>query len=68
MIETGVSCFANGWPDHFERDLEDILAHHCTYIVHCFSENEMLFARKRTAQFFKMTREGAWAVGRIPGQ
>lgn len=33
MIETGVSCFANGWPDHFERDLEDILAHHCTYLA-----------------------------------
>ena len=44
--ETGVSYFANGWPHHFESDLEDILAHNCTYIVHCFSENEMVFARK----------------------
>jgi hypothetical protein len=64
MIETGISYFANGWPHHFERDLEDILAHGCTYIVHCFSENELVFARKRTAQFFKMTREaglGCWA-------
>lgn len=62
--ETGVSYFANGWLHHFERDLEDILAHHCTYIVHCFSENEMIFARQRTAQFFKMTRDvglGCWA-------
>ena len=64
MIETGISYFASGWPHHFERDLEDILAHNCTYIVHCFSENEMVFARKRTAQFFKMTRDarlGCWA-------
>lgn len=64
MIETGVSYSANGWLHHFERDLEDILAHHCTYIVHCFSENEMVFARKRTAQFFQMTRDaglGCWA-------
>ncbi len=63
-IETGVSYFANGWLHHFERDLADILAHHCTYIVHCFSENELIFARKRTAQFFKMTRDaglGCWA-------
>jgi len=62
--ETGVSYFANGWLHHFERDLEDILARHCTYIVHCFSENEMIFARQRTAQFFKMTRDaglGCWA-------
>jgi len=62
--ETGVSYFANGWLHHFERDLEDILAHHCTYIVHCFSENEMVFARQRTAQFFQMTRDaglGCWA-------
>lgn len=64
MIETGVSYFANGWPHHFERDLEDILAHHCSYIVHCFSENELILARKRNAQFFKMTRDaglGCWA-------
>lgn len=62
--ETGVSYFANGWPHHFKRDLDDILAHHCTYIVHSFSENEMVFARNRTAQFFKMTRDaglGCWA-------
>jgi hypothetical protein len=64
MIETGVSYVANGWPHHFERDLEDIQAHHCTYVVHCFSENELIFARKRTAKFFRMTREaglGCWA-------
>lgn len=64
MIETGVSYFANGWPHHFKNDLEDIFAHHCTYIVHCFGENEMIFARKRTAQFFQMTRDaglGCWA-------
>lgn len=62
--ETGVSYFANGWLHHFERDLEDILAHNCTYIVHCFSENEMIFARQRTSQFFRMTRDaglGCWA-------
>ncbi|MEO5886696.1 MAG: hypothetical protein ABIQ77_03450, partial [Anaerolineales bacterium] len=74
MIETGVSYFANGWPHHFERDLEDIRAHHCTYIVHSFSENELIFARKRTAQFFKMTRDAGlncwanpWAVMGIFG-
>lgn len=64
MIETGVSYFANGWPHNFERDLDDIRTHNCTYIVHCASENEMVFARKRTAQFFKMTRDaglGCWA-------
>jgi hypothetical protein len=63
-LETGVSYFANGWLHHFERDLEDILAHHCTYIVHCFSENELIFARKRTETFFRKTREaglGCWA-------
>ena len=48
MIETGVSYFASGWPHHFEPDLEDIRAHQCTYIVHCFGENELIFARKRS--------------------
>ena len=62
--ETGVSYFANGWPHHFERDLDDIRVHNFTYIVHCFSENEMIFARQRTAQFFQKTRDaglGCWA-------
>jgi hypothetical protein len=45
MTETGVFYFANGWLHHFERDLEDILAYHCTCIVHCFSENELIFAQ-----------------------
>lgn len=64
MIQTGVSYFANGWPHHFMRDLEDILAHHCSYIVHCFSENELIFARQRTETFFRKTRDaglGCWA-------
>jgi len=64
MIETGVSYFANGWPHHFERDIEDILAHNCTYIVHCFSEHELIFARKRLKTFFRKTRDaglGCWA-------
>lgn len=64
MLETGVSYFANGWSHHFARDLVDIQEHGCTYIVHCFSENELIFARKRTQQFFRMTRDaglGCWA-------
>ena len=64
MIETGISYFANGWPHHFERDLEDIRAHNCTYIVRCFSENELIFARKRTETFFRKTRDrglSCWA-------
>lgn len=63
VIETGVSYFANGWPHHFERDLEDIMAHNCTYIVHCFSENELVFARNRSEIFFSKTRDaglGCW--------
>ena len=74
MIQTGISYFSNGWPHHFERDLEDILAHACTYIVQCFSENELIYARKRTTQFFRMTRDAGldcwanpWAVMGIFG-
>ncbi len=64
MIETGVSYFANAWLHPFARDLEDIRAHNCSYIVNCFSENEMIFARQRIAHFFKSTRDvglGCWA-------
>lgn len=63
-IETGVSYFANRWPGHFARDLDDIIAHGCTYIVHTFSENDVLFAPGTMAELFRMTDEaglGCWA-------
>jgi hypothetical protein len=41
-MKTGISYFGNRIPEHFvERDLPDIVAHGCTYIVHTFSENDL---------------------------
>lgn len=63
-IDTGVSYMANRWPEHFGRDLEEMIAHGCSYVVHTLSENDMAFLRRTMAQFFRMTRDAGldcWA-------
>jgi hypothetical protein len=55
---------ANRWPGHFARDLDDIVEHGCTYLVHTLSENDMVYLRKTMAKFFQMTRDAGldcWA-------
>lgn len=63
-IETGISYSGNRYPEHFKRDLEDIVAHGCTYVVHCYSENDLVYSQKAMGRLFKMTRDtglGCWA-------
>lgn len=63
-IQTGISYFANRWFHHFNQDLDDILSHSCTFVVHTFSENDLLFARGTLGKFFRATRDaglGCWA-------
>jgi hypothetical protein len=63
-IETGVSYFANRWFHHFIQDLDEIVSHGCTFVVHTFSENDFLFARDTIGRFFRATRDaglGCWA-------
>jgi len=63
-IQTGISYFANRWSHHFKQDIDDIVSHACTFIVHTFSENDFLYARGTMKKFFYTTREaglGCWA-------
>lgn len=63
-METGISYSGNRYPEHFKRDLEDIVAHGCTYVVHCYSENDLVYSQKAMGRLFKMTRDaglGCWA-------
>lgn len=63
-VQTGVSYFANRWPHHFDQDLDDIVSHHCTFVVHTFSEDDFHFARDTMGKLFLATRDrnlGCWA-------
>jgi hypothetical protein len=63
-LDTAVSYMANRWPHHFAHDLDDIVAHGCTTIVHSLSENDALFLQGSMGSLFAMTREAGlrcWA-------
>lgn len=64
IVDTAVSYMGNRWPHHFARDLDDIIAHGCTTVVHTFSENDALFLSEAMGRLFRMTRDaglGCWA-------
>lgn len=73
-MELGVSYFGNRILRHFLRDLEDIKAHHCTYVVHTFSENDQIFCRQSLKEMIAATKDAGlkvwvdpWGVGRVFG-
>jgi hypothetical protein len=74
-MKTGVSYFGNRIPEHFvNRDLPDIIAHGCTYIVHTFSENDLQHYATSLKSMVTATREAGleayidpWGVGGVFG-
>jgi hypothetical protein len=73
-MRLGVSYFGNRILRHFLEDLEDIRAHHCNYIVHCFSENDHLFYKQTMKELIAATKDAGltawadpWGVGRVFG-
>ncbi len=73
-IMTGVSYFGNRNPRHYEVDLQEILSHHCNFVLHTFSENDQLFYKDTVAQMVSLSKEAGlecyldpWGVGRVFG-
>lgn len=73
-MKLGVSYFGNRMLRHFLQDLDDIRAHHCNYVVHCFSENDQMFYKQTMKEFFQATKDAGlrvwadpWGVGRVFG-
>ncbi|MEX2236080.1 MAG: hypothetical protein WEB00_00900 [Dehalococcoidia bacterium] len=63
-METGVSYFSARDLRHVQSDLEEIVGHGCTYIVHCYTETDMLWNRGTIERIFRTTRDaglGVWA-------
>ena len=63
MVETGVSYFSGRTLRHVRADLEDMAAHHCTYVVHCLTETDLLYAKATMREIVDATHEAgleAW--------
>ncbi len=57
MIETGVSYFSSRALKHVRADIEDMAAHNCSFVVHCFTETDLLYYLKSMAEIVKATHE-----------
>ncbi|RMF69722.1 MAG: hypothetical protein D6743_01390 [Calditrichaeota bacterium] len=73
-IKTGVSYFGNRNPRHFVSDLEEILTHNCSFIVHTFSENDQQFYKETVGELVALSKDAGlecyldpWGVGRVFG-
>ena len=73
-MKTGVSYFSSRDLRHVRADLEEMREHGCTYVVHCFTESDLLWYRETMASVIAATREAGlepwldpWAVAGIFG-
>mgnify|MGYP000591098009 CR=1 FL=1 len=73
-FETGVSYFGSRDPEHVKRDMEDIIRHHCTYVVHTFSEADYHFYSEAMREVVRISKDAGltvyidpWGVGGVFG-
>jgi hypothetical protein len=73
-MKAGIAYFGTRMPKHVARDLSDIVAHGCTYVVHTFSESDRIFYRGTMREIFELTRRAGlevwvdpWGVGHTFG-
>jgi hypothetical protein len=61
-METGVSYFGSRDLRHVRTDLADMLAHHCTYVVHCLTETDLAYNMAGMGEIAKLTRDAGLDV------
>lgn len=73
-MKTGVSYFHTRDIRHVEKDIDEMLAHHCNFVVHCYSELDMAFYSRGMEKIVKLSKDKGlevyldpWAVGGIYG-
>jgi hypothetical protein len=73
-FKTGVSYFGTRDPRHMKQDMADIAAHHCTFVVHTFSEADYYFYTKAMKRLVGVSHDEGlevhldpWGVGGIFG-
>lgn len=69
MVQAGVSYFSSRDLRHVRQDLTEMVAQGCTYVVHCYTETDLLFHRATMAEVVAATRDAGleawvdpWAV------
>lgn len=61
-MQTGVSYFSSRTLRHVRADLDDIVKHGCTYVVHCFTETDLAYYRETMREVVEATREAGLEV------
>ncbi|MGH2603781.1 MAG: hypothetical protein ACRDJ9_30900 [Dehalococcoidia bacterium] len=61
-METGVAYFSSRDLRHVRMDLADMLAHHCTYVVHCLTETDLAFDMPAMGEIVRLTRDAGLDV------
>ena len=61
-MHTGVSYFSSRDLAHVRGDLQDMLDHGCTYVVHCYTETDLAYYRETMRQIADATREAGLEV------
>jgi hypothetical protein len=73
-MDLGVAYFDSRAPRHYRADLDDIVEAGCTYIVHTFSEYDVLYQVERVRDLVRETKRlglavwlDPWGVGEVFG-
>ena len=56
-METGVSYFSGRDLRHARADLADMVAHRCTYVVHCLTETDLVYNIQGMAEIVRASRD-----------
>ena len=62
-LQTGVSYFSGRTIRHVEADLADMVAHHCTYVIHCLTETDLAYYAETMHEIVQSTHRAglqAW--------
>lgn len=62
-MQTGVSYFSSRTVRHVRADLQDMVEHGCTYVVHCFTETDLAYYRDTMREVVHATHDAgleAW--------
>ncbi len=61
-METGVSYFSSRSLRHVRADLQDMVDHGCTYVVHCFTETDLAYFRETMREIAQATHDAGLEV------
>lgn len=61
-MQTGVSYFSSRTLRHVRADLQDMIDHGCTYVVHCFTETDLAYYRDTMREVARATHDAGLEV------